>query len=145
MEFNASEEWLRKTAEAEDGANINIGSPSPGPIIFFVTVLHDKQKRKRTWGWYLKFKDAEKAVLENHTDIFEMGYYNLAVISAFPEGVLAVEEMTWSIQPWNRLNLLMSSSRCVAWRSDEPICQMHLASLWLEMQSYKRASRSMRC
>jgi hypothetical protein len=95
MEFNASEEWLRKTAEAEDGANINIGSPSPGPIIFFVTVLHDKQKRKRTWGWYLKFKDAEKAVLENHTDIFEMGYYNLAVISAFPEGVLAVEEMTW--------------------------------------------------
>jgi hypothetical protein len=95
MEFNASEEWLRKTAEAEDGANINIGSPSPGPIIFFVTVLHDKQKRKRTWGWYLKFKDAEKAVLENHTDIFEMGYYNLAVISAFPEGVLAVEEMIW--------------------------------------------------
>jgi hypothetical protein len=40
MEFNASEEWLRKTAEA--GANINIGSPSPGSIIFFVPSKHSR-------------------------------------------------------------------------------------------------------
>ena len=27
MQFNASEQWIRRMAEAEDGANVCIGSP----------------------------------------------------------------------------------------------------------------------
>ena len=60
--------------------------------IFLVAVIHEAEKRKRTWGWYEKFEDAERAVIENHTDIFERGYYDLAVIEEMPEGVLAVAE-----------------------------------------------------
>jgi hypothetical protein len=63
--------------------------------IFLVAVIHEKEKRKRTWGWYEKFADAERAVLENHTDIFERGFFDLAVIEEMPEGVMAVAENSW--------------------------------------------------
>ncbi len=64
--------------------------------IYLVAVIHQGNKRKRTWGWYEKFEDAERAVIENHTDIFERGYYDLAVIEEMPEGVAAVEvEAFW--------------------------------------------------
>jgi hypothetical protein len=36
-------------------------------------------KDQRLWFLYSKFEDAEKCVLENHSDIFEY-YYNFAVI-----------------------------------------------------------------
>lgn len=36
-------------------------------------------KDQRLWYLYSKFEDAEKCVLENHSDIFEY-YYNYAVI-----------------------------------------------------------------
>jgi hypothetical protein len=35
---------------------------------------------KRLWGLYLKFEDAEEAVLENHYDYFEDGTFNYALI-----------------------------------------------------------------
>jgi hypothetical protein len=63
--------------------------------IFLVAVIHEESKRGRTWGWYQKFEDAERAVLENHTDIFERSYYDLGVIEEMPEGVLAVAEKVW--------------------------------------------------
>jgi len=63
--------------------------------IFFVTVLHKLGNRRRCWGWYEKFEGAEKAVLENHTDIFEVGYYDLAVIEEYPEGVMSLPEKLW--------------------------------------------------
>jgi hypothetical protein len=63
--------------------------------IYMVTVVHPEEKRKRTWGWYAEFKDAETAVLENHTDIFELGYYSHAVIEKFPEGVMAISDEEW--------------------------------------------------
>jgi hypothetical protein len=68
--------------------------------IFLIAVLHGPDDlspggRKRTWGWYEKFADAEEVVLLNQTDIFENGYYDMAVIEEMPEGVLAVEENSW--------------------------------------------------
>jgi hypothetical protein len=43
----------------------------------------------RCWGWYASFADAECAVLENHTDIFEC-LYSHAVIERFEPGVMAM-------------------------------------------------------
>jgi hypothetical protein len=64
-----------------------------GPSIYLVTVLSLQGAeivRSRTWGWFAKFTDAEKAVLENHTDLFEMHYYTHAVIEEYPPGLLAI-------------------------------------------------------
>lgn len=66
--------------------------------IFLVAVVSHEPPRKRTWGWYEKFGEAERAVLENHTDIFERGYYDFAVIEEMPERVLAVAEKEWWYQ-----------------------------------------------
>ena len=63
--------------------------------IHLVVVIHDEPARRRTWGWYSNFEEAERAVLENYTDIFERGYYNLAVIEEMPEGVMAIAEKEW--------------------------------------------------
>lgn len=66
-------------------------------IIYLVAVIiidNESIKHSRTWGWYSNFEDAEKAVLENHTDIFEYSY-EYAVIEKMPEGVCAVAEDSW--------------------------------------------------
>ena len=47
-------------------------------------------KRHRTWGWFPTFALAEKAVLENHGDMYEDGYYNAAVLEEFPWGPMAL-------------------------------------------------------
>ncbi len=60
--------------------------------LFFITVLDNEGLRKRTWGWYEKFEDAENVVVNNLTDIFERGYYDLAVIEEMPEGILTFAE-----------------------------------------------------
>lgn len=43
-------------------------------------------KRIRCWGWYKNEEDAEACIKENWTDIYEMGYYNFAIIEPFTEG-----------------------------------------------------------
>jgi hypothetical protein len=63
--------------------------------VFLIATLHQGEKRRRTWGWYSDFAYVEKVVLENQGDIFERGYYDLAVIEEMPEGALAVAENTW--------------------------------------------------
>ena len=67
--------------------------------VFFVTVLFDNDKvrrgglqRSRTWGFFFNFEDAERSVLENWGDIYELGYYNLAVIEEMPEGICPCED-----------------------------------------------------
>lgn len=56
-----------------------------------------KDRRWRCWGYYLDAETAKKCVLENWTDIFEDGYYNVAVIEAIPEGVVPIgtQEIGW--------------------------------------------------
>ena len=44
-------------------------------------------KRKRCWGFFEKESDAEKCIKENWTDIYECGYYNLAIIESMSEGI----------------------------------------------------------
>lgn len=61
-------------------------------IIYMVTVFKNSTngQRSRCWGWYKRYDNAVKAVVENHTDIFEMDYYDTAVIEAVPQGVCVV-------------------------------------------------------
>lgn len=42
----------------------------------------------RTWGYFFDKQQAIDAVLLNEADIFEIGYYNTAVISAIEEGLM---------------------------------------------------------
>ena len=82
-----------------------------GKKIYFVTVFYlDKEhrekqsteleipegwssrlyKRIRCWGWFEKEEDAEACIRENWTDIYENGYYNLAMIEPMTQGPLCV-------------------------------------------------------
>lgn len=44
---------------------------------------NNKNNSSRAWGIYKHFKDAEEAILNNYTDIFEH-FYNYAVIEEIP-------------------------------------------------------------
>lgn len=80
-------------------------------IIYFVTVFYldekyreDKSfmpkdddkwesylyKRIRCWGWFKDEKDAERCIMENWTDIYENGYYNLAIIEPHKQGPIGL-------------------------------------------------------
>jgi hypothetical protein len=62
----------------------------------FVTVLHSKERRHRCWGYFSDEETAVKSVLQNWTDMYEHGYYDLAVIETIPEGLCAVpDKTTW--------------------------------------------------
>jgi hypothetical protein len=68
-------------------------------MIYTVTVVQLNDggifpKGYRTWGYYFEESKAVRAVYENHTDIFEDGYYTLALVQEIPEGVMAVPERT---------------------------------------------------
>lgn len=68
------------------------------PSIFIVGAVHFAvpgqydQFRYCVWGWYRNQVDAVKAVKENHTDLFERGWYSHAVISEIPEGLCGIAE-----------------------------------------------------
>lgn len=65
---------------------------APVRTIFVVTVFgkedSDVLRRQRTWGWYSTWAAAAKAIQENHTDMFESLYYDVAVIEEVDEGIL---------------------------------------------------------
>lgn len=70
--------------------------------IFVVIVCYfDKTKnpkkliRQRTWGFYPDFETAKKCVEENWTDLYEMGYYNYALINEMPTGVCVHPKNHW--------------------------------------------------
>jgi hypothetical protein len=73
--------------------------------IFVLTVLlvepHGSVKRQRTWGWFPTLPLAEEAVLENHGDMYEDGYYNMAILEEFAWGasVIASTEHWFSATP----------------------------------------------
>lgn len=65
-------------------------------MIYTVTVLKLEPYRHRTWGYYFTSAEAEKAILENWTDLFEMGYYDLAVVEEAPTGIaVRHREISW--------------------------------------------------
>ena len=79
--------------------------------VFFVTVFFvDKElrdieekadersyTRKRCWGFLYDKEMAKKVVLNNLTDIYEIGYYNMACIEEIDEGIPAFSagRVTW--------------------------------------------------
>jgi hypothetical protein len=71
---------------------------SVGPI-YVITVFGDvikgRPKRQRTWGWYSKAEDARRAVLKNHTDMYETIYYDVALIEEVHDGILAFNRPRW--------------------------------------------------
>lgn len=73
---------------------------SPLASIYTMTVMRfsKKDKRKtsqRVWGWYPTFAEAKRAVLGNYGDMFESGYYQLAVIEEMRAGCLAMSTNEW--------------------------------------------------
>jgi hypothetical protein len=55
-----------------------------------------KDYQKVTCGFFRDYELAERVVKENITDIYENGYYNLAVIEEVQEGMLGIpEKSTW--------------------------------------------------
>lgn len=66
----------------------------PGSV-FMLTVLRrdaGETRRSRTWAWFARFADAERVVLDNETDVFEHGHYNMAVVERYDEGLLTVPD-----------------------------------------------------
>lgn len=62
-------------------------------MIYTVNALGLGPERKTNWGYYFSYDDAEKSILENYTDLFEIGYYQYAVITAIPEGLCAISDV----------------------------------------------------
>lgn len=61
-----------------DKAKLNSPCNKPGEKLY---------KRLRCWGWYKDKKIAEQAIKKNWTDMYEVGYYNLAMIEPMSEGI----------------------------------------------------------
>lgn len=62
---------------------LNLDDPSKSKLVAFPYTI----KRKRCIGWYSKLKDAKETLENNWTSLDECGYYTLAVIEAFGEGL----------------------------------------------------------
>ena len=45
----------------------------------------------RCVGWYPTFEQAEKAVVENYQDIYELGYYPFCVIEKVQYGIYCIK------------------------------------------------------
>jgi hypothetical protein len=57
--------------------------------VFFVHVRHEAENRGRTWGFYTTPERAEQAIRNNEGDMFEVGYFDLALIEEISEGIFA--------------------------------------------------------
>ena len=62
----------------------------------------DDSLRSRCWGYHFNREDAEHVIVNNETDISELGYYQYAVLSEVGEGPLAIpEELQWYEFIWD--------------------------------------------
>ncbi len=69
-------------------------------FIYTMTVIRFKPDNiskdvRRTWGWYTTFDEADTAVMLNYGDMFESGYYQLAVVEKMESGALAMMKREW--------------------------------------------------
>jgi len=85
-------------------------------MIYTVTVLKWAPYRHRTWGYFVELEKAEKSILENWTDMFEMNYYDTAVVEKVPEGVCVPHEVV----SWFRANYSDQQSGLVVERTERP-------------------------
>lgn len=72
---------------------------------WFLTVMngpHDKDYRKRTWGFFDNFEEAEQAVMMNDADIWECEY-DYAVLEEHYMGTLAMGTGKMSWYKYNRI------------------------------------------
>ena len=69
----------------------SLQAPRHPSSLFFITVFYVDEaysiKRRRCWGGLYSLEMAKDLVLNNRTDIYEMGYYNLALIEELAEGI----------------------------------------------------------
>lgn len=49
-------------------------------------------KRIRNWGFYTDLAVARNAIIQNWTDMYELGYYDRAVIESVEEGIMGNTE-----------------------------------------------------
>jgi hypothetical protein len=54
-------------------------------------------RRHRCWGWFMDVNEAKKVIENNVGDIYECGYYNLAMIESSEEGFsfLGTKPLQW--------------------------------------------------
>jgi len=70
-------------------------------VIYTVTCIGESDNgniRKRVWGWYASYYEAEEAAIENITNMNEAGWYPWIVIEQVREGILPITNhdcQTW--------------------------------------------------
>lgn len=108
-------------------------------LVHMVTVLKlaldDDRKivRSRTWGYAESHEEAEAWVLSNATDMFEMNYYNHAVIEAVPPGLIAsAKSERWYFADYGDRDtpLVFGDGRPHVRAIDKPACLSHTVSFW---------------
>ena len=60
-------------------------------------------------GYFPDLEQATKCVLQNWTDIYENGYYNLAVIEMIGWGIPAMADEEW----WYQAKPILDISKCI--------------------------------
>lgn len=75
----------------------------------YVHECHDA----RTWGFYYDFNEAFRAVVGNHTDMNEAGYYDYAVIEAHEQGLLSCKD------PFDRANQMWFKAKYEERKTDK--------------------------
>lgn len=94
---------------------------------YFITVFQTENdseyKYKRNWGYFRDLARAERAIYENWTDMYEVGYYDIALIEKISEGLCqcAFEDERW----WFRIIPELDKDGCITnkyivTRTDEP-------------------------
>lgn len=48
--------------------------------------------KRRCWGWFKDKKRAIQAVMNNETDMFELGWYTYAVVEEVPSGIIPISK-----------------------------------------------------
>lgn len=88
--------------------------------IFCINVFYFSKpgiwERSRCWGWFPTFKEAEQCIMENWCDIYEYGYYNVALIEEVPAGVPGIPP----VEHWYAVDFDGENDKYVIEKIDKP-------------------------
>lgn len=102
----------------------------PDPRIWFLTVMTRDSAgsivRSRTWGYFLELEVAVRAVQENDADIYEDGYYNLALLEMVPWGTLSIPEA----ELWFQVDYDRPNGAYAVTPTDKPAALADVISFW---------------